>query len=387
MTIRVFAFGYTARVSAAVGAVVFALSFGLSVQSAHSADSAATKSGAVAVSKAKSPQVVDTATIISGHPNGTYLPIAYDMATVVETSGVPIRVLPILGKGSYQNIRDLLFQKGVDIGLTQTNVLSHLKRSGELGKDINKHIAYIAKLYNEEIHILAGPGIDTIKDLNGKRVHFGAEGSGSHFTGQQLLRSLGVTPVAVKGCQTEAYLKLKAGEIDAMVVVDGKPSAALKRFVPAPGIKVLPIAYDPALHSDFLPAKLDDKTYPNLISSGHSIDTVAVGAVLVVYNWPEKNPNAARISQFVMALFANFESLKDQSRHPKWRETSLAATVEGYPRYKPARDWVDRVGQAIKKAAHKEPASSLQETQEQPKRDARAKTKTSATAKLSALSH
>src|SRR5262245_11501222 len=58
----------------------------------------------------------NTTSIVSGNPNGGYLRIAYDIATVVD-DGNKMRVLPIVGMGAVQNIRDILFLKGVDMEL------------------------------------------------------------------------------------------------------------------------------------------------------------------------------------------------------------------------------------------------------------------------------
>ncbi|MEM9592110.1 MAG: TRAP transporter substrate-binding protein, partial [Pseudomonadota bacterium] len=46
--------------------------------------------------------------IISGGIGGTYLRIATDLASVLD-DGDRVRVLPIMGKGSVQNISDILY--------------------------------------------------------------------------------------------------------------------------------------------------------------------------------------------------------------------------------------------------------------------------------------
>ena len=100
----------------------------------------------------------NTVTVISGNPNGTYLYLAYDMSAVLD-DGNDLRVLPIIGKGGYQNVMDVLHLKGVDLCITQANIMSYLKKTGEFGPNIDARLAYVARLYNEEMHVLAGPGI------------------------------------------------------------------------------------------------------------------------------------------------------------------------------------------------------------------------------------
>ena len=39
-----------------------------------------------------------------------------------------LRVLPMVGKGPEQNIKDVMFLRGVDMGITQANILKHMPR-------------------------------------------------------------------------------------------------------------------------------------------------------------------------------------------------------------------------------------------------------------------
>src|SRR4051812_45512363 len=69
----------------------------------------------------------NTVAIISGNPNATYMSIAYDMSAVLD-DGDEFRILPVIGKGGGQNIKDLRFLKGVDLAITQSNLLGYFKR-------------------------------------------------------------------------------------------------------------------------------------------------------------------------------------------------------------------------------------------------------------------
>ena len=102
----------------------------------------------------------NTVTVISGNPNGTYLYLAYDMSAVLD-DGNDLRVLPVIGKGGYQNVMDVLHLRGVDLCITQSNIMTYLEETGEMGPNIENRLAYIARLYNEEMHVLAGPGINS----------------------------------------------------------------------------------------------------------------------------------------------------------------------------------------------------------------------------------
>jgi uncharacterized protein len=280
-------------------------------------------------------------TVVSGNPNGTYLFFAYDMSAVLD-NGEEMRVLPIIGKGGYQNVKDILHLKGVDLGITQSNIMSYLKRTGELGGTINDRLAYIAKLYNEEIHILAGPGINTVQDLNGKTVNFSDVGSGTQFSTRLIFEALGIKATEVNMGQADGYEKVKSGEIAATVLIAGKPSGAFAKFKLEPGMQLLPIPYTDVLENDYFPAQLTNADYPNLIPAGKTVDTIAVGAVLAVYNWPKDTERYRRVSKFIDAFFTRFEEFKKKPRHPKWSEANLAGTVKGWNRFPAAQEWLNR---------------------------------------------
>src|SRR5215211_8424675 len=55
--------------------------------------------------------------VISGGADGTYIRIAADLANVLDSD--TIRILPIIGRGSLQNLRDIMFLRGVDVGIVQ----------------------------------------------------------------------------------------------------------------------------------------------------------------------------------------------------------------------------------------------------------------------------
>jgi uncharacterized protein len=281
----------------------------------------------------------NTVTVISGNPNGAYLYLAYDMSAVLD-DGNELRVLPVIGKGGYQNVMDVLHLRGVDLGITQSNIMSYLKKTGEFGPNIEARLAYVAKLYNEEMHILAGPGIDSIQDLNGKKVNFSDPGSGTQFSTRRIFELLGIKSTEINTGQGDGYQMVKSGEIAATILIAGKPTGAFAKFKLEPGMKVLPVQYTEALEQDYYPAKLTNDDYPNLIPKGSSIDTIAVGSVLAAYNWPRDTDRYRRVAHFIEAFFSKFPEFQKPARHPKWKETNLTTTLKGWKRFPAAEEWL-----------------------------------------------
>jgi TRAP transporter TAXI family solute receptor len=289
-------------------------------------------------------------TIMAGSPSGTDLAVVQDLASVLD-DGDRLRVLPMVGKGPEQNIKDVMFLRGVDMGVTQANLLKHFDKTGELGPNLKGQIAYIAKLFNEELHILVRDDINDIKELNGKYVNFGPEGSGAEITGRLIFAALGVDTQKLHLNDADAIQKLKDGEIDATIAVTGKPAPALAFLEDASGLKLLPVPYAEGLEDEYYPATFTHEDYPNLVPAGGRIDTMSVCAVLISFNWSGDSVRYQKIAKFVDGFFANFDRFLAAPRHPKWREVNFAATLEEWHRSPLAQKWIDRAKQVTDSAS------------------------------------
>jgi TRAP transporter TAXI family solute receptor len=290
--------------------------------------------GAVQSVKDGSSNDQNTVSIVSGTPAGTYLQVAYDLSAVLDDPQ-GLRVLPLIGKGGAQNIRDVLSLKSVDMGIAQTTDLNRLKASREQG-DVSNRLVYIAKLYNEELHLMARSEIRSVRDLQGKAVNFSDIGGGTQFVARELFEKLGVQVREVNMGQADAIEKMKSGEVAATIYVAGKPGPAFARAPKDAGFHFLPVHYGPEFEESYFPASIEAADYPGLVPDGQPVETIAVGAVLVAYNWPEKSIRYKRLESFVQAFFAKIDQFQQAPRHPKWREVNLAVDVPGWTRFEPA---------------------------------------------------
>jgi uncharacterized protein len=286
---------------------------------------------------------VNTIGLISGSPNSddTYLQMAYDVAEVLN-DGENLRVLPIAGIGGPRNIRDVRYVKGIDIGLTQTSILNNFRRSNErMGQTENK-IVYIAKLFNEEVHLVARSNITAIDQLRGRKVNLDAKGSGTSYSMRDIFKALDIDVEEVSMSQTEALEKVRSGEIAATALIAGKPVRSMSRLAPGGGLHFVPIPFAQPLIADYLPTELTHDDYPGMVPAGQSIETIAVGAVLITYNWPKSaTERYQRVERFVDAFFSKIDEFRKPPRHPKWREVSIAATLPGWARFEAAQNWLD----------------------------------------------
>jgi uncharacterized protein len=283
----------------------------------------------------------NTIAIVSGNINAAWLTIAYDLSAVLD-DGDNFRVLPVVGKGGAQNVRDVRYLKGVDLGITVTSVLGKFRRTQELG-NIDDKIVYITKLFNDEMHVIvrADSGITSLQQLEGKKVNFSDMGSATEVSSGDVFDRLGIHPVEVNMGQADAYERMKTGEIAATIQFGGMPAPAIAKLRASDGWRILPIPYDKRLQQDYLPASFTNESYPGLIPQGQSVDTIAYGAVMIAYNWPKDTERYRRIAAFVDRFFSHFDEFQKPPRHPSWREVNLAAVLPGWTRFPEAQAWLD----------------------------------------------
>jgi uncharacterized protein len=280
-----------------------------------------------------------TVGIISGGADGTYIRIAADLANVLD--GENIRVLPIIGRGSLQNLRDIMFLRGVDIGIVQMDARQGLEESN-LQNAAQQRLRYVARLYNEELHVLASKKIGNIRQLEGQNVNIDKPGSGTNLTARLVFEKLGVKPKFTEYDQASSYERLRSGEIQAALYVAGRPVRAISEFQAEGNFHLLPVPFEGEIAESYLPARFASSDYPRLIDNGRDIETLAIGNVLAVFNWPENSDRYRRVQRFVDAFFSKFEEFSKPGRHPKWKEVNLSAAVPGWQRFKAAQDWLDR---------------------------------------------
>ncbi|WJR78529.1 TAXI family TRAP transporter solute-binding subunit [Bradyrhizobium sp. NP1] len=282
----------------------------------------------------------NTVTLISGTIGGTYVQFGADLASVLD-DGNKLRVLPIVGRGSVQSVADILFLQGVDLGIVRADTLDYLERKG-FAKDIKKQFTYVTKLYNEEMQVIAPKSVRELKELAGKTVSVDLPNGGTFVTALTVFERLGLKANFVYIEQRIAMEKLKTGEVDAVIVVGGKPYKSVSTFTNDGRFHLVTVDYAKPLQGDYLPATMTAKDYPNLIAEGEKVDTIAVPAVLAAYNWAPNSDRYRKLAAFVDAFFGKFPTFQKPPFHPKWKEVSLSAPLQGWNRLPAAQQWLDR---------------------------------------------
>jgi TRAP-type uncharacterized transport system substrate-binding protein len=266
---------------------------------------------------------------------------AVELARALD-DGDNLRVLPIVSFGAASNLDDLLYLRGIDVAVTQSDVFEHF-RTVRKTPNLDKRVNFIIRLPVSEVHILARDEIHSIDDLRGKKVNLGPIGSASSLTGAIIFQRLGIQIEQSNLDDATSFEKLKSGELSALIRVVGKPVDALTRIPPNSGLHLIAIPFSKNFADYYTLGELSSQDYPALLPPGQQIDTIAVPAVLAVYNWPSKTDRYRKVQRFVERLFENWDKFQRPPYHPKWRDVNLAATVPGWTRFSVAQEMLQRL--------------------------------------------
>jgi TRAP-type uncharacterized transport system substrate-binding protein len=281
-----------------------------------------------------------TVTVITAPAGGATSVFGSDMARVLDDDAT-VRVLPVLGKGPVRNVVDVLYLKSIDMGIVTTDVPEFYKLQYKL-PDITSKLRYIAKLYHNEVHVIAHTSIKSIFDLEGKRIV--APTDVGYYAAKVILSRLNINAASFDILTDDArsIKKIADGEADAYVVSTGKVFQLARNLIKNEdrSLHLVPIPYDRRLWDLYLPTTLSGEEYPNLLSPGETIDTIAASQLLVTFDWPENSERYKKVAGFVDAFFSKIDEFQKPPRHPKWHEASIVAPVPGWQRFKAAEDWL-----------------------------------------------
>jgi TRAP transporter TAXI family solute receptor len=172
----------------------------------------------------------------------------------------------------------------------------------------------IAVFYPNRMHVVTieGTGINSMKDLKGKRVSTGAPVSGTEVTALRLIEAAGIDPKDMtreRLSVAESVAALKDRKIDAFFWVGGVPTPSITDLAATPGIKVKLINHGEAadnLRKKYGPIYIQNQilanAYPGETQTTTNID---VWNLLVV---PE-NSDEKLVYEVVKTLFEKKDEL------------------------------------------------------------------------------
>lgn len=276
---------------------------------------------------------MSTLGIAAGRTEGAPLRFAAELARVLDDDD-KMRLLPIVTRGPFENVNDLLFLRGVDLAIVYGDVLEHYNRYPPL-PDFARRINYIMHLFPSEVHVFVRPEISKLEDLAGKPVNFNTKGTAAAYSGPLVFERLGIKVDARFDPHPTALREMAASDKYAATVwVSTKPLDPFLKGQWEKGFKLLPVPLTAALEEYYVPAQLDAADYPQLIPAGQSVPTISVPAVLAVYAWPQDSDRYKRVGRFIDYLAERLPKLQTEAGfHPRWKDINLAAAVPGWRRF------------------------------------------------------
>jgi TRAP-type uncharacterized transport system substrate-binding protein len=276
--------------------------------------------------------------LAAGLLEGAPIHFAAEIARVVNEGG-DMQVLPIVTRGPTENVNDLLYLKGVDTAIINSDSLEEYKSQVP---QIQQRIAYIFSLFPSELHIFVRPEIKTLADLAGKKVNFNTQGTAAAYSGPLIFSRLGIDVDKMFIPHPVALEQMRRGEIVAVVFVTSKPVDAFVKGKWEEGFKFLPVEFGPKFQDYYISSYLDAADYPNLIAKDQRIATIAVPTILASYKWRPDLPRYRRVARFVDLLFGRIDKLRSPGFDPKWKDVNLRTQAPGLERVQAAQEWLDR---------------------------------------------
>jgi TRAP-type uncharacterized transport system substrate-binding protein len=270
-------------------------------------------------------------------PDSTSVRIAQDLADVLD-DGATRRLLPIVGRGAFHNLVDLKLLRGVDMGIIRMDVLEAARGPSPYA-GMADSLTYVARLFREELHVLVPAAIGDIAELNGKRVSFAAT---AMPIGPKVFDLLNIKVETSSDDPGTALHKLRTGQLDAVVLMGGKPVPLAGDLRPDDRLRFLSVPFTKDMASVYLPAWLTAEDYPQLVTTDSPVNTIAVDAVLFVAPLQAKSDRFRNVANLVEAFFTQFPRLQEPGRHSKWQEVDISADLPGWRRFAPAEAWLQR---------------------------------------------
>lgn len=223
----------------------------------------------------------------TGGAAGTYFPLGSEYANILEDNVDGITVNAIETGASVENLGQI-FQEQMQLGLTQNDTaIAAINGEGDFEGAQVDNVGWMGKLYPEAAHIitLESAGIESVEDLQGKRVAVGPPGSGTRAVSDAILAAHGIEEGDYEAFEEEfgdAQGLLQDGNLDASIFVIGTPSGSLNELAATNDVHLVSleqsVADEIAADSNFETYTLSSDTYDFL---EEDVTTLSVFAALV----------------------------------------------------------------------------------------------------------
>jgi TRAP transporter TAXI family solute receptor len=252
--------------------------------------------------------------IVSGIQGEVYDQFAHD---IQNNTHVNLKIYQT--RGSLDNM-DFLLTDSIQMGFVQYDVL----KTNRLGKGIEQYIKVFLPLYSEEIHLIVrrSSDINSVSDLDGKRVGIGGKNSGTHVSALIIkdLEKLDWKTINIDF--NESVKALLADSIDAFFYVGAAPSSYLSKLDPAISSQLKLANVRGSNLNDIYENK---KIKSNIYSwNTKDVKTIGVRSLLVVNTNNIDSATATQIDILYDDLSDNLKGIQwNKFSHPKWKQVDF----------------------------------------------------------------
>lgn len=273
--------------------------------------------------------------IATGGTGGVYFPLGGALASIYNTHVPGVRATAESTGAALANL-DLIRKGEVEVAFTQNDITYYAFTGTEMYAEEKEPFANLkgmAVLYPEIIQLvtLTNADVNTVKDLTGKRVAIGAQGSGTEANANHILEAHGlkqedlaeVHPISF----AQAVMQMRNGEVDAAFVTAGIPTAAIGEMATTMDIRIIPIASDrirdlTSRYPFYVEVVIPAGTYAE---QSEDITTTAVMAMLVVSSeLPER-----LVYNMTQAIFEHRDYIVNT--HDRGKDIMLETALIGMP--------------------------------------------------------
>jgi TRAP transporter TAXI family solute receptor len=229
--------------------------------------------------------------IATGGTGGVYYPMGGGIAAVLSKYVDGMQATAEVTGGSVANLQ-LIGTGKPYIALSMTDAALDALKGQDKFKGKPVPVRTLMILYPNRMHVVTieGTGINTVKDLKGKRVSTGSGGSATEVMAFRVIEAAGLDKDRDMRRErlgvAESVAALKDRKIDAFFWVGGLPTAAVTDLANSPGVKIKMID-----HAELVPAM--NKKYGNLYVK----DTISKS----VYNGMAKDNQQATVMNILVA--------------------------------------------------------------------------------------
>jgi len=234
----------------------------------------------------------------TGGAGGTYFPIGGLIANAISnppgsrpcdkggSCGVPgLVAIAVSTNASVANV-NAIDAGQLDAGLAGAqSVTQGYNGEGKFVGNKRSNIRVIANLYPEDMHLVLPKGetINSLKDLNGKRVGVAAAGSGTQVSVRQILKHYGIKAEEQELGLAQSTQRLADGQLDAFFYAGGTPFASLIQLGSTKGFELYKFSPEEQKEiNKIIPYYVDSMipagTYENIT---YDVPTLAVNGQLI----------------------------------------------------------------------------------------------------------